>query len=214
MNGDKPQADDHSGFIGGKLCLDFANTAEWHASENPEEKLKTFNDFIKWGHLAGIISEGGAQKLVRKAKMDPSGSKEVLKRAIELREAIYHVFSTLTKGRPPQKKDMAVLNRNLSRTMAQSRLVQTESGFLWKTSGNKAELDWMLNTIVRSAADLLTSEDWKRVKECADDRGCGYLFLDKSRNRSRRWCDMKDCGNRAKAKRFYNRRQKEQPAHA
>ena len=208
MNRDKPQVNDHSDLIGGKLCLDFANTAEWHASEHPEEKLKTYNDIIKWGLLAGIISEGEAKKLVQKAKKNPSGSKEILKRAIELREAIYHIFSTLAKGRLPQKRDMVVLNLNLSRTMAKSRLVQTESGFLWKTSRNNAELDSMLNPIVRSAAELLTSEDWKRAKECADDRGCGYLFLDNSRNRSRRWCSMTDCGNRAKAKRFYKKQQK------
>jgi len=212
MNGDKPQAYDHSGFTDGKLCLDFANTAEWHASEHPQEKLKTYDDLVKWGILSKILSEKEAQKLIRKAKRESSGAGEVLKRALELRESIYHVFSGVAKGNLPQKKDMAVINLNLSRTMEQSRLVHTEYGFIWSTSRGKGELDCILDPTVRSAAELLTSDSLWRVKECADDRGCGYLFLDNSRNRSRRWCDMADCGNRAKAKRFYHKRQKEQTA--
>jgi predicted RNA-binding Zn ribbon-like protein len=198
--------------LGRELCLDFANTAEWHASEHPKEKLKTYSDLVKWALLSEILSEKEAQELIGKAKREPSRAEEVLKRAIELREAIYHVFSDVAKGNLPAEIDMAVINRNLSRTMARSRLVHTKEGFLLSTSGAKGELDCILDPIVRSAADLLTSDNLKRVKECADNRGCGYLFLDKSRNRSRRWCDMTDCGNRAKAQRFYRKRQKEQPA--
>ncbi len=195
-------------LIGGKLCLDFANTAEWHASKHPEEKLKTYNDFVKWSLISEILTEKEAQKLIRKGKKESSRAKEVHKRALELREAIYHVFSGVAKGNIPPKKDMTVINLNLSRTMAQSRLVHAEDGFIWSTSRGEGELDCMLDPIVRSAAELLTSESLGRVKECADDRGCGYLFLDNSRNRSRRWCDMADCGNRAKAKRYYRKQKK------
>jgi predicted RNA-binding Zn ribbon-like protein len=63
----------------------------------------------------------------------------------------------------------------------------------------------MLWPILRSAAEVLTSEKRTRLGQCADDRGCGWLFLDTSKNRSRRWCDMEDCGNRAKARRHYLR---------
>lgn len=208
---DRVPAGNKQSLIDGKLCLDFTNTAEWHASEHPKEKLKTYNDLVKWGLLSEILSEKEAQKLIHKAKRESSRADEVLKLAIELREAIYHVFSDVAKGKLPPKKDMAVINLNLSRTMAQSRLVHTEYGFIWSTSGGKGEMDCMLDPVVRSAAELLTSDSLGRVKECADDRGCGYLFLDQSRNRSRRWCDMADCGNRAKARRFYRKRQKKQP---
>ena len=199
-------------LIDRELCLDFANTAGWHASENPKEKLKTYNDLVTWANHAGILSEKEAKKLTGRAKREPAKAENMLQRAIELREAVYHVFSELAKGNPPSKKDMAVINLNLSRTMARSWLVQTEDGFIWSTSGGKEELDWLLDPIIRSAAELLTSDSLERVKECADDRGCGYLFLDKSRNKSRRWCDMADCGNRAKAQRFYRKIQKKRPA--
>lgn len=195
-------------LIGGKLCLDFSNSADWHASENPQENLNTYNDLVRWSLRAGILSEGDVQKLIRRAERKPSESEKVLRRAIELREAIYRIFSSVAAGSLPKKDDLSVLSRNLSKTMSQSRIIPLKNGFLWDTRGDKDSLDWILNPIVRSAADLLTSDELKRVKECADDRGCGWLFLDSSRNRSRRWCDMKDCGNRAKARRFYKRIQK------
>ncbi len=204
---EKMDAED-TDLINEKLCLDFSNTAGMHASENPREKLNSYHDLVKWSIDAGIISDDDAQKLIRKAKKMPSESVKALRHAVALREAIYRIFSSLAAGYLPKEKDFALLNKNLSKTMANSRLIPKKAGFQWDISGNKETLDWILNPVVRSAADLLTSDKLKRVKECADDRGCGWLFLDRSRNRSRRWCDMKECGNRAKAQRFYRRKQK------
>ncbi len=190
------------------ICLEFANTAGMHASENPREGLNTYQDLVIWSLQAGIISEDDAQRLTNKAKKNPSGSDNVLKHAVNLREVIYRIFSSIAAGSLPPQKDLSLLNRNISKAMSKSRLIQTQAGFSWDVAGNKDTLDWMLNPVVWSAANLLTSEKLERVKECADDRGCGWLFLDRSRNKSRRWCDMKECGNRAKAQRFYKRKQK------
>ncbi len=195
-----------SRFIGGRLCLDFANTADWHARPDPEEGLKTYPALVSWSLDAGILSAADADKLVRDATRQPSQAEEVLARALELREAIYQIFASLASGAQAPPKDLAVLNRQLSHTMHHGRLIPKKNGFMWDVTGNKDDLDWMLNVVVHSAAELLTSGELDRVKMCADDRGCGWLFLDTSRNKSRRWCDMKDCGNRAKAKRFYQRK--------
>ena len=188
------------------LCLDFANTLQWHASENPQESLNSYEDFVEWGHKEGLLSKTDVQKLKKEAERNPITSEKVLRHCIELREAIYRIFSAVTADGRPQEGDISILNRDLAKTMAQSRIIPIKDGFTWDINGNKDELDWMLKPIVRSAAELLTSDDLDRVKECADDQGCGWLFMDRSRNRSRRWCDMKDCGNRAKAKRFYKRK--------
>ncbi len=195
-------------FLDGKLCLDFANTVGMHASKNPRERLNTYQDLVIWSLQTGIISEDDAQRLTSKAKKNPSGSDKVLKHAVNLREAIYRIFSSIAAGSLPLQKDLSLLNRNTSKAMSKSRLIQSQAGFSWDVTGNKDSLDWMLNPVVWSAANLLTSDKLDRVRECADDRGCGWLFLDRSRNRSRRWCDMKDCGNRAKAKRYYERKMK------
>jgi predicted RNA-binding Zn ribbon-like protein len=193
---------------GGRLCLDFANTAGMHASEEPKEYLKTYHDLVEWSHHAGILSNKEAKNLDQKAVKSPAEADSVLKRAIELREALYRLFVSIGDVTQPQKRDLAVLNKNLSDTMAQSRLVPTETGYVWDTSGDKDKLDGMLHPVVRSAADLLTSGELDRIKQCADEQGCGWMFFDTSRNRSRRWCDMSDCGNRAKARRFYSHKRK------
>ena len=90
--------------------------------------------------------------------------------------------------------------------MRDTKIVKTKKGYAWDNAGNKTQLDWILNPIIRSAADVLLSDDLLRIKTCADP-ACGWLFIDVSRNQSRRWCDMKDCGNRAKATRFYQKKQ-------
>jgi predicted RNA-binding Zn ribbon-like protein len=89
--------------------------------------------------------------------------------------------------------------------MKDSKIIKSKDGFAWNPTGNKTKLDWVLNPIIRSAADLLVSDELKKVKVCSD-RACGWLFLDVSRNQSRPWCDMQDCGNRAKAGRFYQKK--------
>ncbi len=192
-------------LIAGRLCLDFANTVDWHASERPGENLKTFDDLLKWSQHVGIMTKRDARTLGYMAANSPSKAERVLKRAVDLRETIYRIFSAVSAGSLPSDEDLAMFNENLSRASLRSRMVKTRNGLLWDWTGGKGTLDWMLNPVIRSAADLLVSDDLKRVKRCADPQ-CGWLFLDFSRNRSRRWCDMKDCGNRAKASRFYQRK--------
>ena len=191
----------------GRLCLDFVNTAEWHSSENPIENLNHFDDLVIWGEHIGILMKSEVQRLRQMATKFPTKAEAVLKNSIELREVIYRIFSSVTAGNNPENEDLLKFNENLSKTMAQSQIVKTQVGFSWKSFGDKNSLDWMINPIIRSAADLLVSDELKRVKKCADPR-CGWLFLDVSRNKSRRWCNMKDCGNRAKARRFYKRKKR------
>jgi predicted RNA-binding Zn ribbon-like protein len=192
-------------LLGGQLSLDFANTADWHASDHPVEFLTSYSDLVAWGQHVGILTGHQAQRLLKKAARRPEDATAVLKRAIALREAIYRIFSAISRGRPPQASDLAIFNAELSGALAQSRIVSTAEGFAWDWTGAEEALDQMLWPVVHDAADLLTSEELDRVGQCADDR-CGWLFLDTSRNRSRRWCSMENCGNRAKARRYYERK--------
>jgi predicted RNA-binding Zn ribbon-like protein len=192
-------------LLGGRLSLDFANTADWHASDQPVEFLTSYSDLVAWSQHVGILTDHQAQRLLKKAARRPEDATAVLERAIALREAIYRIFSAISRGRPPQAADLATFNAELSEALAQSRIVSTAQGFTWDWAGAEGALDQMLWPVVHDAAGLLTSEDLDRVGQCADDR-CGWLFLDTSRNRSRRWCSMEDCGNRAKARRHYKRK--------
>jgi predicted RNA-binding Zn ribbon-like protein len=216
-------------LLGGRLSLDFANTADWHASDHPVEFLTSYADLVAWSQRVGLLTDHQAQRLLKEAARRPEGATAVLERAIALREAIYRIFSAISHGHPPQAADLATFNAELSRALAQSQIVSTlrqpfdpstglragsaqdkaqdtaVEGFAWDWAGAEDALDQMLWPVVHDAADLLTSEELDRVGQCADDR-CGWLFLDTSRNRSRRWCSMEDCGNRAKVRRHYERK--------
>jgi predicted RNA-binding Zn ribbon-like protein len=190
----------------GQLCLDFTNTTHWHAGDDSEEHLNSYTDLVVWAKQAGVLAEDETQKLLREAKLHPQVAAAVLEQAIALREAIYRIFSTAPQGHLPEPADLAILNQTLSLALAQLRLVSTTDGIGWKWAGEMDQLDRVLWPVAQSAAQLLTSEELNRVGECAAEE-CSWLFLDTSRNRSRRWCDMGDCGNRAKARRHYRRKQ-------
>lgn len=192
-------------LIGGRLSLDFANTVDWRTSDHPQQLLTSYSDLVAWSRHAGILTDDRAQRCLKEAECRPMEAIAVLERAIALREAIYRISSAISHGLQPQAVDLDTLNAELSEALARSQIVPTSDGFAWDWVGAGETLDRMLWAVVSDAADLLTSDDMKRVRGCAGD-GCGWLFLDMSRNRSRRWCAMEDCGNRAKARRFYKRR--------
>lgn len=192
-------------FDAGRLPLDFSNTAEMQASDNPTETLHSYSDLVAWSVDAGLLTEPEAQSLLAKAEKDPEGSAAVLKKAIIFRTAIYKIFSAVAGEKELDEKYLNQLNETLAQALKKMRIAHTPEGFSWGWISDLNSLDIMLWKVARSTADLLTSEDLDRVGECADDRGCGYLFLDTSRNKNRRWCSMDSCGNRAKAQRHYHR---------
>jgi len=194
-------------LIGGALCLDFVNTVHCYGCADLGEYLNTYHDLVAWSRHVGTITDNEAETLFLTAAERPAEAKTTHRRAIELREIIYRIFTIDLAGRSHTQEDLAVFNDYLSRTMMRSRIVKTENGFYWDMTGAKTKLDWILHPVVRSAADLMVSQECGRVKKCADPI-CGWLFLDISRNRSRRWCDMRDCGNRAKASRFYKKKKR------
>jgi predicted RNA-binding Zn ribbon-like protein len=190
---------------GGVLCLDFANTVHCYGCADLGEYLNTYHDLVAWSRHVGTITDDETKTLSRRAAGHPAEAKSAHRRAIELREGIYRIFTITLEGQSLAQEDLAVLNNHLAEAMMRSQIVKTQEGFNLDMTDNKAKLDWILNPVIRSAADLLVSEEFRRVKKCADPI-CGWLFLDISRNRSRRWCDMADCGNRAKAGRFYKKK--------
>lgn len=189
----------------GWLCLDFANTAEWHASDSPEESLHNYHDLLAWGRKTALLNKATADYLHRSAAADPGAAQRIYSDAIDLREAIYRIFSAVAAGSAPAPSDLDRLNGFLALALTNLRVTPSGGGFDWGWSREPA-LDRILWPVAWSASTLLTSNLLDRVGQCADDRGCGWLFLDMSRNRSRRWCDMKDCGNRDKVRRYYARK--------
>lgn len=189
----------------GVLCLDFANTVDWHASETPEDRLKDALTLFTWGEAAGVLPAAAGARLRQLAGQKQREAAAAYRRAIKLREAIYRIFAGLADAKEPDPAELAALNQALSVSLGHLRVEPAPAGFDYVWEPENESLDQVYWAVARSAAELLTSDRLQRVSQCADDRGCGYLFLDTSRNRSRRWCSMESCGNRAKARRHYRR---------
>ncbi len=187
------------------MCLDFANTVSARAGRQRREYLSTYGELVAWSRHAGILTGGEADALVAGATRNPDAATAVLERAIALREMIYRVFSAFVVLRRPEVQDLAALNAALYDALSRLEIRPSAGGFEWAWVSARDDLDRMLWPIVRSAADLLTSEDLGRVRECARE-GCDWMFVDTSKNRSRRWCSMSLCGSRVKARRYYRRR--------
>ncbi len=193
-------------LLGGKLCLDFANTADFHASDHPQELLTRYEDLVAWSQHVGLLDKPTVQRLLREASRRPADAAATVEQAIALRETIYRIFAAIAHGERPRPDDLALLSAQAGHAFTRSQLVESGKGFQWEPLRQVDALDQMLHPIARSAAELLTSQNLARVRQCADTvDGCGWLFVDTTRNRSRRWCDMRDCGNRAKARRFLDR---------
>lgn len=194
-------------FIGGELCLDFCNTLGGAREINTTEYLRDYGDLVEWGRQAGVINAEDGDRLLQEAERQPEQAQAVLERARKLRESIYALFSSRDLGEMPDVRDLVTLNQELARSLGRSQIVQEADDFAWGWRPDPASLDVMLGPVARSAADLLTSNELPQVSECANDE-CNWLFVDRSRNHSRQWCDMKSCGNVVKVRRYRARKRR------
>jgi predicted RNA-binding Zn ribbon-like protein len=190
-------------LVGGRLSLDFINTRGDRLSEAPNEHLLDYATLLAWAQHAAAVDAATARRLAHKAAASPRAAAAALAEALALREALYRL---LTGERAPAAADLAVVNEALARAWGDPhvgyRNDRYEVGFR-----SSDELTAPLDPIVRDAVSLLADPaDAARVRSCESDSGCGWIFLDTTKSRTRRWCDMKVCGNRAKAKRHYERR--------
>ena len=189
---------------GGRLCLDLANTVSNRGGEHPIDHLRTYGDLIAWAAQAGAVSPGVAREIAARAAARPGEARQALATAIEVRETLYRLFAAIASGRRPRPEDLAALNGHMPAALARARLVRSDGRFVLKTEAAADDLASPIAPVIQSAIELLTSSDADRVRSCAADT-CEWLFLDTTKNRTRRWCDMKVCGNRAKVRRFRER---------
>ena len=201
-------------LVGGRLCLDFINTVDGRKNDSPRrgshsvevlgDKLVAYSDLVEWSRHSGIVTATEAERLIQAGKRNAREAKRVFDSAIALREALYRIFrATMTSSRP-QRIDLETMNDELLGARTNERLTHDANGFAWEWVGSETALDRMLWSIAHSAAELLTTGDLSRLRECCGEE-CGWVFEDTSRNRSRQWCDMQDCGNLAKVRRYRTR---------
>lgn len=189
-------------FVAGNLALDFANSVHDHGSPDPQDDLNTYGALMDWGCQAGLLSEQEFRELQRRK---PTQAKLEFRRALELREVIYAIFVTSARGKRVSPEVLQRLSLHVGEAMAEASLQSVGKRFELTWDGSSSPLRRVMGEITRSAVSLLTSDRLKRVRQCDGER-CSWLFLDTSRNGLRRWCDMQACGNRAKVRRFRQRK--------
>jgi predicted RNA-binding Zn ribbon-like protein len=194
---------------GGHPALDFTNTVDWRGTEREYEWLANPLDLAAWGLRVGLLSHEEAGELAQSAVQNPAQAARALSSARRLREALFRLFKALLEREEPRPEDLRLFNGQLRRALSRQSMQAPDSethgayrlGFLDKGD----PLQRFLFRLLRQAAELLTTADAHRLKVCSTPE-CGWLFLDTTKNASRRWCDMASCGNRAKAQRFYRKK--------
>ena len=190
-------------LVAGHLALDFANTLDYrYDPDRLIDLLPSYERFLAFCRQSGVITAAQMRKLLD--GLSEFDSQRVLKEVIEFREALYFLILSAVHGRRPDESHLRALNRIFSEAPASDEVVWHKRGFVRSFRDVTERADGPLRQVVQAAVVLLTSSDIYNVRECSE-KTCRWFFLDRSRNHSRRWCDMQLCGNRSKAKRFYAR---------
>lgn len=191
-------------FIAGALCLDFANTIHNLRAADKEEELRGVSDLLQWAKEAQLLSAADSDRLAAHYDRNPREAAAALAKGISIRDLVLSIFIAVASRHSFSAQRLSELNSALAETPGLLRVHK---------AANKMHAEWMSTAdglqqvffaVLSSTAELLASERVGRIRECAS-ADCTWLFIDDSRNRSRRWCDMSTCGNRMKARRHYQR---------
>jgi predicted RNA-binding Zn ribbon-like protein len=179
-------------FIGGSLALDFVNTVGNRLGQ-ARDYFSTPRDVVRWAGMPSCLPDLG---LVRIRRCDMAGIRS-------RREYLYQMFRPFAqRGGRKVPRMLTRLNHDIGQLWSKKVLRHNDGRIQWAFEGSGAEQ--LAHAILSDAADLLSSRRCELIRQC-QDRSCGWLYIDRSRERNRRWCSMRDCGNRAKARRFYAR---------
>ncbi len=189
---------------GGQLALDFTNTVDWRGTAKEHEWLKEYLDLLGWGVRVGLLNKEEAEALARKAERESAEAQKVLREGRELRELLFRVFNSVIQESTPSPGDWGDFNRAVRTAMGGAEIEARDGRFFWSFAHETDRLDFFRGPVLKAASDLLIDADLSRLKRCSTPN-CQWLFLDASKNNSRRWCNMQSCGNRAKAKRHYRK---------
>jgi predicted RNA-binding Zn ribbon-like protein len=197
-----------SSLLGDALCLDFVNTVDDRTGRHATDNLTTYADLVRWAWHAWLIEDDQRDILLATGTTTIDERDALFTQAIALREAIYRIFAAVIAGSSPATADLAILQRVYLAALAEAHLALRDDLFAWEWANDdtSGKLDSLLWPIAQSAVELLTSPQVHRVRQCPGCDDCGWLFLDISKNGTRRWCSMEGCGSRAKMRRLYARR--------
>lgn len=188
---------------GGWLCLDFINTVNDYTKEESFDFLTNYYDVLNWSEKVSLLPSLKRKELKSQVHKNPEQAKNAFKYLIEGRNTLYELFSSIAQNKIPNKSTLNNFNNYLTEVMGKLNLKVIQPHNIQPQWEYRDDLKYPIYLIIKSAYDLLTSNMLDRVKECGE---CGWLFLDQSKNKSRKWCSMDTCGSNVKAKRYYHKR--------
>ena len=191
-------------LLAGHPALELVNTLDLRFSTDAQDLIPTYGDLLRLAAQLHLLSEQQARKLAR--SVEAQDAKRVLAGTVELREALAAVLYGRIEGGKPPSRQLEILEKHFHTAAAHRSLRAGESHLIWSWSSAEQSPEIPLWKLAQAASDLLLSSDAELVKDCGDPT-CRWLFLDVSKNHTRRWCDMKTCGNRMKARRHQARYQ-------
>jgi predicted RNA-binding Zn ribbon-like protein len=190
-------------IVGGNVALDLLNTQNGAAGEPPEDDvLNDYRDLVAWASHLGLLTAADERRLRRRAQERPAEADAVYRRALQTRAYLHDVFEATAHGKPPARADLLRLQRDAAEAMAHGRLVSAHGQYHWSWADDQ-DLGRPLWPVIHAALTLVTDGPLDRVKGCSS---CRFLFVDESKNRSRRWCSMDDCGAEDKMRKYVARR--------
>jgi predicted RNA-binding Zn ribbon-like protein len=184
------------------LCLNYANTLSWRGSDKPVEMLHDFADILRWSERCGVVRPTATQRLRRWSRHQEAAAAELFAQAIVIREAMFRIFSAIAVGASIPNRDFVVLSAALANAPGRHQLARSGERCGWRVEAGEPSVARVLAPVLWSAGDLMLHAPSRPIRRCANEE-CLWLFIDQSKNSTRRWCDMNSCGNRAKARRHY-----------
>jgi predicted RNA-binding Zn ribbon-like protein len=204
LHTDDPSRAGSLALVAGGLALDFANTSSGRGGEQRLDHLRHATDVVACARHAGVLDEAAASRLTEKIDAADRAFASFLDDALSLREAVYRIAASIAHRHAPDQADLSFLSARCAAALAKATIEMGGEGARWRWPNAEPIPEAVLGPIALSAVGLLRESDPKRIKQCPGEH-CGWVFFDMTKNGSRRWCEMKVCGNRAKAKTHYQR---------
>ena len=183
-------------YIGGDPSVDLVNTVDWTRKGPDFERLTSYERLTRWAEGAGLVSAADAKRLRQQAAAHPRKAKAAYEAAKWLRWVLQRVFEKIAAGEPPGPA-VDDFNELLSEALRHLRIAH-QGGWDW--NGRGEDLESVLWPVVWAAAALLVSPEAERLRVCGSP-DCGWMYVDRSRNGLRRWCQLETCGTREKSRR-------------
>lgn len=209
-------------YVGGDPCLDLVNTVDWTRQGLEKDRLSDYARLTRWAEGAGLVSRREAERLRREGAARPREAQAAYEAARWHRQVLQRLFASIAAGERPgapledfndllaealQRLRISPISKTSrgAKAPGTARARSAQSPVEWEWHGREDDLESILWPVVWSAAHLLTSREARRVRVCVGT-DCGWIYVDRSRNRLRRWCEMETCGTLEKSRRRSERR--------